>query len=56
MGAANTVAAWRTPRRLPARSTAIVPAPIGTAAGARAGTAEVTAASPDAMDTATVRM
>jgi hypothetical protein len=35
---------------------AIVPAPIGTASGARAGMAEVTAATPDAMDTATVRM
>jgi hypothetical protein len=54
VGAANSVPAWRTPRRFAPTSTAITPAPSGTTAPPSAGTADVTAASPDATDTATV--
>ena len=56
VGAANSEPAWRTPRRLPASRTMITATPIATLSGASDGIAEVTASSPDATDTATVRM
>ena len=55
MGAANSVPAWRTPRRLATTRSAIRATPIGTACDLSDGTAEVTAATPDVTDTATVR-
>lgn len=56
VGAAKSAPAWRTPRRLPASSKAITPMPAGTAAGVRDGMADVTAATPEETDTATVMM
>jgi hypothetical protein len=56
VGAANSAPAWRTPRRLPARSSTIIPSPIGTMAEFSDGIAEVTASRPEEIDTVTVRM
>ncbi len=54
VGAANTTPAWRTPRRFTASSTTITAAPIQVVAGVRDGSAEVMAATPEAIETATV--
>ena len=56
VGPANAEPAARTPRRLPATRIAITVTPIGTVALASDGMAEVTAATPAAIDTVTVRM
>ncbi len=56
VGGAPNARAPRTPRRLPATSRAITPSPIGTAAEAADGIAEVIAATPEATETATVTM
>ena len=56
VGAANGGAGSRTPRRLPATSSAITTRPIATVAEPSDGIAEVTASTPEATDTATVRM
>jgi hypothetical protein len=44
----------RTPRTLAVNRTAIIPMPIGTTAECSPGTADVTAASPEEIETATV--
>ena len=54
VGAANRAPACRTPRRFPASRTMITPTPIQVVAGWRDGNAEVMAATPEAMETATV--
>lgn len=56
VGAENIAPAWRTPRRLPANRIAIAASPIGTLACVSPGMAEVTAATPDEIETATVRV
>jgi hypothetical protein len=54
VGTAKSAPAWRTPRRFPASSRPMTATPIGTVSGASAGTADVIAATPAAIDTATV--
>jgi hypothetical protein len=54
VGAANSAPAWRTPRTLAASRNAISATPIGTTADRSDGIAEVTAASPEEIETATV--
>src|SRR5450631_4054410 len=53
VGPANTEPAVRTPRRLPATRIPITAIPIGTVALASEGIADVTAATPAAIDTVT---
>jgi hypothetical protein len=55
VGAEKIAPAWRTPRRLPVSRIAIAARPSGTACWATPGTAEVIAATPAEIDTATVR-
>ena len=54
VGTANRAPAWRTPRRLPASRITITPTPIHTVASCIGGNAEVMAATPEAIETATV--
>ncbi len=54
VGTANTASAWRIPRRFPASRITITPTPIHTIAGCTGGYAEVMAATPEAIETATV--
>ena len=56
VGAANNAPAAFTPRRFPNTRTAITTSPSGTVAEVTEGMAEVMAATPEATDTATVRM
>src|SRR5580704_11580825 len=56
VGPANIEPAALTPRRLPTTRITITARPIGTVALASEGIAEVTAATPAAIDTVTVRM
>lgn len=55
VGAEKSAPASRTPRRLPASRIAIADNPSATLASLRAGMAEVIAATPAEIDTATVR-
>ena len=54
VGTANIAPAWRTPRRFPASRITLTPTPIHTVAGCIDGYAEVMAATPEAIETATV--
>jgi hypothetical protein len=54
VGAANTTPACRTPRRFTASNTTMTATPITVVCGCKDGSAEVMAATPEAIETATV--